>query len=232
MTTPIEPSSFQPQAAKINHIKQQLVTLVLVCVGIGSYGYLTESIDHRTELQSQVQIVTLSGEWLQSQIESDTANNQLLKTLKVSNTQLLTCINDGLCNGINKKILTNIKTIRSYLLINQLSGAKMEFDQKMLLKNIDNHLLKINNISIGKLSSINFGTPLLVDTTKKIYKLPITIAIDFADQNGFTNFTINVEKKINLTVPVLFKIRSMNYDVTNYDSNQSVTIAMDAYYYR
>ena len=208
------------------------MVLVLVCVGIGCYGYLTESIDHRVALQAQVQEATLSGEWLQTQIESDTANNQLLKTLKVSNAQLLTCINDGVCNTINKKVLTNIKTIRSYLLINQLSGAKMEFDQKVLLQNIDNHLLKINGASIGKLSSINFWSPVVVQAAKKIYKLPLTITVDFADQNGFTNFTVNVEKRVNLTVPVLFKIRSMNYDVTNYDSNQSVTIAMDAYYYR
>ncbi len=109
----------------------------------------------------------------------------------------------------------------------------MDFDQKRILANIDMFLLK-NNLSSsnGEVQTITFASSQPVDKSIWLYKVPITLTIDFNDNKALLSFIQNIERKIFLDNPMLYKILSVNYDITKYNEIQSVTLTIEAYFYK
>ena len=124
--------------------------------------------------------------------------------------------------------------LRTFYLTNKLEGTKMSIDQKLVLKAIDDYLLKKDNNSIGQIQSITYGEQVTVNEEKGIYKLPINVQIEFFNKDEFVNYILNTEKYLDpaLKYRVFFRIVSMNYNIANYESLQKVTMLMEVYYYR
>ena len=110
----------------------------------------------------------------------------------------------------------------------------MNLDQKLILKAIDDYLLKKEWQSIWQIQSITYGDQIDVNKEKKIFKLPINVQIEFFNKDDFIQFILNTEKYLDpaLKYRVLFKINSMNYNIANYESLQKVTMMMEVFYYR
>ncbi len=106
----------------------------------------------------------------------------------------------------------------------------MAFDQKKVLANINEYLLKgANSQSNGTVTSIVFGNPLPVAGIDTVVQIPITLTVDFADKNGLLSFVYNVENTISPQFPMLYKISTINYDIVKYQENQTVTIELIGY---
>ncbi len=62
-----------------------------------------------------------------------------LQTPEKQNT-LLNCINREMCDNIEAGLLSRIDLLRSFLMIDHLAGEKIAFDQKFVLRNINEFL--------------------------------------------------------------------------------------------
>ena len=106
----------------------------------------------------------------------------------------------------------------------------MPFDQKKILANINEYLLRgASNQSNGVVTSIIFGNLIPMDEVKGVVMVPITLTVDFADKNGLLSFVYNVENTISPQFPMLYKINSINYDIVKYQENQTVNIELIGY---
>lgn len=127
----------------------------------------------------------------------------------------------------------------SYLQLHSLYNKKMPVDEKKVLKNLNEYLIKqditwgsrtrvwdILRISIGDPSPIRNG-----DT--HFYQVPLDITVEFTTIGDLTGFLYNVEKKMvdKWEDRILYKIQSVSYDIIASDQPQVTDISMLAYYY-
>ena len=80
--------------------------------------------------------------------------------------------------------------------------------------------------------SIVFGSTKEISTKTKLRSAPVTMTIEFANKMGFLNFLKNVEKKVTLDYPVVYRITSLDYDIAGSDITQIATIQADIYFYK
>lgn len=135
--------------------------------------------------------------------------------------------------------MKGLKIPLSYLLTHSLYNAKMPIDEKKVLKNINEYLVR-DGVSQGAthingdISSIVIGDPKLVDGSNPyFYQVPIDYTIEFENIRDLVDFVYNVEKKL-ISIPgdrILYKIQEIGYDILSADTIQSTHISMLAYYY-
>ena len=127
----------------------------------------------------------------------------------------------------------------SYLQLHSLYNKKMPVDEKKVLKNLNEYLIKqditwgsrtrvwdILKISIWDPSSVkNWDT--------HFFKVPVNVTIEFTTIGDLTGFLYNVEKKMvdKWSDRILYKIQSVSYDIIASDKPQVTDISMLAYYY-
>lgn len=156
---------------------------------------------------------------------------QLTNEWKVNT--LVNCINNETrCDEVPPELLPSMDMLRFYLIINQLQAEKMKFNQKLLLRNLNEFLLRTPQwVLNGLLLSINFGPTAEVDKDLSLFVLPVNLKIEFAQKNMLMSFLDNLENKVSLELPVLYIIQSINYDIVNYSRTQVVNVAVNVYYY-
>lgn len=147
--------------------------------------------------------------------------------------KILACLNNDECSDLPPALQKNLPLLRTYMIVDELESKKMDFDQKLLLQNINEFLLKnVNGTKNGSLLSITFGEPKLLNPKERVYKLPLTLKVEFEHKTRVLSFLRNVEKRVTLTSPIYYTIESMNYDIVNYGTRQQVDITMNAYFYQ
>jgi hypothetical protein len=166
-------------------------------------------------------------------MESD---KQLIQDINKQENKIISCLNNKIwCEDILPSIKTNFGIARSYISLNNFSWWKMAIDEKKLLANINEYLLKScwnnsdKNWSINKIS--------FLDSINYLWKLnyvPIRLNITFEDKNWLSCFINNAEKNIlvDQSYRILYKIDEIAYDIVNYETQQNVDINMFAYYYQ
>jgi uncharacterized alkaline shock family protein YloU len=82
----------------------------------------------------------------------------------------------------------------------------------------------------GSLEQVSFTNPVLVDEELELYKIPITMTIIFEHKKMLDSFLHNIEEKISFTIPILYKVTALTYNIVNYTEEQSVNLSLDAYY--
>lgn len=137
------------------------------------------------------------------------------------------CLNVHECDEIPEKLLPYLWLFRIYLLINDLEYKKMDFNQKLILKNINTFLIGQDG---GVLSSISFWDVSVVNETYNIHLLPISLVVDFESREILMSFLHNLEERIQMMIPVFYRIKSMNYNIVNYEDTQQINVQLDAYY--
>ena len=127
----------------------------------------------------------------------------------------------------------------SYLQLHSLYNKKMPVDEKRVLKNLNEYLIK-QDISwwerdrVWEILRINIWDPESVwSEGSHFFKVPVDIQVEFETVQDLIEFLYNVEKKIvnNVEDRILYKIQAVSYDVVANDEPQITDISMIAYYY-
>ncbi len=229
-------TNFIQKQNQIAEIKYKVYAFILVLVLFRFRWALEAKIANVDSLYALVDDTRNQIDVLDVKIKNDTENKKIVWIAKENYDQVVNCINKRICDGVtaNKEIAKNIGNLRTFYLTNKLEADKMNLDQKLVLKAIDDYLLKKEWQSIWQIQSITYGDQIDVNKEKKIYKLPINVQIEFFNKDDFVQFILNTEKYLDpsLKYRVLFKINSMNYNIANYESLQKVTMMMEVFYYR
>jgi hypothetical protein len=229
-------TNFMQKQNQIAEIKYKIYAFVLILIGIWFWWVLEAKMSEVDLLTTQV-ADTQDQIWLLDiKIRNDQTSKKIIWLAKESYDQVVNCINKRICDGVttNKEINANLDNLRTFYLTNKLEADKMSIDQKLVLKAIDDYLLKKDGNSIWEIQSITYGDQVTVNEEKWVFKLPINVQIEFFNKDEFVNFILNTEKYLDpaLKYRVLFKIVSMNYNIANYESLQKVTMLMEVFYYR
>ncbi len=229
-------TNFVQKKNKIAEIKYQIYAFVLLIIAFWFWWVLNDKITEVDTLKSTLVSTQNEIDLLDIKINNDQTNKKIIWLAKDEYDQIVNCINKRICNGAstNKEISSNLNNLRTFYLTNKLEANKMTLDQKLVLKAIDDYLLKKDGSSIWQIQSVTYGDQVTVSKEKWIYKLPINVQVEFFNKDQFVDFILNTEKYLDpvLKYRVLFKIVSMNYNIANYESLQKVTMLMEVFYYR
>ena len=127
----------------------------------------------------------------------------------------------------------------SYLQLHSLYNKKMPVDEKVVLKNLNEYLIK-QNISwwdkgkVWDILRIDIGNPNAVkEWDNHFFQVPVDVKIEFWTISDLTGFLYNVEKKLinKWEDRILYKIKSVSYDIISSDEPQITDISMIAFYY-
>lgn len=144
---------------------------------------------------------------------------------------IITCLNTNECEGVPEDLLPYLWLFRIYLLIGNLSFDKMEFNQKKILKNINDFLLRTISWEMnGELLAINFWSISVFNDEYNIYTLPLSITVRFENEKMLMSFLHNLEERINTKTHIFYKIDAMNYNIVEYEEEQEININLNAYY--
>lgn len=127
----------------------------------------------------------------------------------------------------------------SYLQLHSLYNKKMPVDEKKVLKNLNEYLIKQDitggsRTKVWDIIKISIGDPRSVSNwDTHFFQVPVDITVEFTTIGDLTWFLYNVEKKMidKWEDRILYKIQSVSYDIIANDEPQVTDIEMLAYYY-
>ena len=127
----------------------------------------------------------------------------------------------------------------SYLQLHSLYNKKMPVDEKRVLKNLNEYLIKQNILwwdkaRVWDILKIEIWDPeYFSEWNEHFMQVPVDVQIEFDTIWNLTGFLFNVEKKLieNPEDRILYKIQSVSYDIVTNDEPQITDISMIAYYY-
>ncbi len=167
-------------------------------------------------------------------------NLALLKLMENKQEDILWCINT---NNKNKTTKTtkcaeftgkNLDEIKDFLNLNNLSNNKMVIDEKKILANLNEFLLRKNENGEynGNIEWVHIGEEEAFD--KNIYVSPVDLKIAFDNKDDLLSFVDNIEKRIleQKEYRILYQIENIKYDILKSQEKQSVDIAMNMFYTR
>jgi len=243
------------QVAKIRVVTAKykvyiVLFLIFICILLFKYiPDIKKSYNLRKDSYNQVQTQLRS---IQDEIKLAENDMQYLSEIESNEESLKTCLNNreketcmSLPNNDNWMVWEwenkqyDFTVPLSYLQAHSLYNNKMPVDEKKVLKNLNEYLIKqdilwgskarvwdILKISIWDPSSVKKGD-------NHFYSVPVKVTIEFTTIGDLTWFLYNVEKKMidNWEDRILYKIQSVSYDIISNDEPQVTDISMLAYYY-
>lgn len=191
-----------------------------------------------TRIKDDIEIAKKDMDYLCNKKDGIINNNDTLKD----------CLNDGTnCSNLPKAWKTwswnrledyDTKVPLSYLQTNSLYNRKMPVDEKRVLKNLNEYLIKQNiwndRKKVWDILKIEIWDPKPVAWwNNHFFMVSLDVEIEFDTVGDLTGFLYNVEKKMinNREDRILYKIQSVSYDVVTNDEPQITDISMLAYYY-
>ncbi len=184
----------------------------------------------KTEVSNiNLQISSFETKKLQSE-----ADQKLIQKIEDQQSNIISCLNTQTnCSSIDPSLRTNFSFARSYIQLNNLTDPKMFVNEKILLANINEYLLRdpVSKIKNGLINKIAIGEP--KQFFWNLFYVPLKLNITFDTKDALLSFIDNVEKRVlsDANYRVLYKIDKVNYDIANYATQQQVDIDMNAYYY-
>ncbi len=209
------------------------IILILVLIVFGN-NILLPSWDTYQNLQTQVDAVDIQiADFDIKKLKAET-DKQLIQKIETQQADIVSCLNTRTnCTSIDPSLRTNFSFARSYIQLNNLTDPKMFINEKILLANINEYLLKdsvtktknglINRIVIGESKQFFWN----------LFYVPLKLNITFDTKDTLLSFIDNIEKRVlsDENYRVLYKIDKVNYDIANYVTQQQVDIDLNAYYY-
>ena len=127
----------------------------------------------------------------------------------------------------------------SYLQLHSLYNKKMPVDEKKVLKNLNEYLIKqdidlTSKARVWDILKISIWDPeSVINWDEHLFEVPVDVTIKFTTIWDLTGFLYNVEKKLvdKWEDRILYKIQSISYDVVSREEPQTTDISMLAYYY-
>lgn len=190
---------------------------------------------------SKSQLVTLQNEIKQSEQDME-----LLRTILTNENSLKNCLNGSnrncseLPDGWKRENDSYDITIPlSYLQLHSLFNKKMPVDEKKVLKNLNEYLIKqdisgTSRTKVWDILKISIWDPESVTKWDiHFFEVPVDVSIRFTTIWDLTWFLYNVEKKLidDPNDRILYKIQSVSYDIVSNDEPQTTDVSMLAYYY-
>lgn len=160
-------------------------------------------------------------------------DKSLIEMIASNESQVVACLNlKSWCKALNEQLKNNFSFVRSYLQLNNLYDSKMQINEKLLLVNINEYLLKTDKSKNWQINSISFGESETV--LSQLYSIPVKLTVSFDTKDDLLSFVDNVDTKIleNKSYRILYKIDQIAYDIMNYNQEQTVDILMHAFYYK
>lgn len=127
----------------------------------------------------------------------------------------------------------------SYLQTHSLYDVKMLVNEKKVLKNLNEYLIKEDILwnsrtRVWDLLRISIWNPTPVEGgDQHFFVVPVSVTIKFVTIDDLIWFLYNVEKKLikDGDDRILYKIQTVSYDIISNDEPQVTDISMLAYYY-
>jgi hypothetical protein len=223
-----------------------IVVVLLVILGMEWLPKMQSTFNAAHAVYQQTQAT------LQQLVEDKAAaqrNKAYLEEIEASQSLLESCLNEenpATCASLPEtwNITYKGKTVKdfsvplSYLQLNSLYATKMPVDEKKVLRNLNEYLIRDGggqgmNVKNGDIESITIGDPTSVGESKVFFSVPLELSITFDRVGDLISFIRNVEKKLITTSEdrILYKVQEVGYDIVTSDRPQTTTISMIAYYY-
>lgn len=171
---------------------------------------------------------------VEEQISKTTIEKEVIQHLIDEKKQnaIINCLNYDICTWMSDALIKELDFLRIFLIVWGLSDDKMAFNQKEILRNMNEYMLTSPQWEVyGSIESINFWSVREVSKAYKLQSLEISMNIEFTNKESLYEFLDNMENKIYMEVPVMYVIDSMNYDIVNYEETQSVWVKVSAYFF-
>lgn len=231
------------QQVRVQTIKYKLYSLWIILLISVFYWSLETSYNQYNNLQNQILQADQSISQNISKSQNYDKDITLIKQITDNNEAIINCINSDLwCTNLSKEIIDNINIIKSYLQLNTLENSKMKVDEKKILKNINEFLAQDNPFDNSRkynweISEIKVWE--VKNITENLNSFEMILWMQFENKNDLLKFLWNIENNIyyqnNSNTPlensILYKIRSMDYDIVNYDEQQEITLNLEWFYY-
>lgn len=161
------------------------------------------------------------------------ADRSLIQKIESQQANIISCLNTRAnCAAIDESLRNNFSFARSYIQLNNLTDPKMFINEKILLANINEYLLRdANKVKNGLVNKIAIGEP--KQFFWNLFYVPLRLNITFDTKDALISFIDNIEKRVlsDANYRVLYKIDKVNYDIANYTTQQQVDVDLNAYYY-
>lgn len=190
---------------------------------------------HKDLLEKKVEVESFQEK--KTKVED---NVFLLKTIEKDEEKIVKCINTkkdcSKLSGLNK-LLTgkNIGIVKSYLNLTSLSNKRMVINEKKILENLNDFLLRkdINKSAYnGEIEAIHIGEEDKVN--EDIFYSPVDLRILFDDKDDLLSFVDNIEARIlpKKESRILYQIENIKYDILKSQEKQSVDLSLNMFYTR
>lgn len=202
--------------------------------------------DYKSHMDSYDQVKTQLTN-VKRDIENAKADTNYLFDIVSNEKALKECLNsDRGCSSLPEWWLSTWNDFKlsslvplSYLQMHSLYNKKMPVDEKAVLKNLNEYLIK-QDISgndrwrVGEILRIEIWDPEYVNWWDEHFlQVPVDVKIEFTTVDDLIGFLYNVEKRLidNTEDRILYKIQAVSYDVVSKDEPQVTDVSMIAYYY-
>ncbi len=209
------------------------IVLLLVLIIFGN-NIVLPAWDNFQATKTKVSDINLQISSFQTRKLQSEADQKLIQKINSQQDNIISCLNSRTnCSAIDPALRNNFSFARSYIQLNNLTDPKMYINEKILLANINEYLLRdpvtkvknwlINKIAIGETKPFFWN----------LFYVPLKLNITFDTKDALLSFIDNVEKRVlsDVQYRVLYKIDKVNYDIAHYATQQKVDIDMNAYYY-
>ena len=127
----------------------------------------------------------------------------------------------------------------SYLQVHSLYAPKMAVDEKRILRNLNEYLIKQEfwgkpKERVWEIMRISIWDPAVIyNSDQHFFEVPLNVTIKFENIDWLMGFLENIEKKIIDTAEdrILYKVQAVTYDIIANDEPQTTDIEILAYYY-
>lgn len=157
---------------------------------------------------------------------------EIVKNLEMPEKQatILNCVNWWMCDTMGA-LLSRIDLLRSFLMIEWLTAEKLNFDQKFVLRNINEFLsAQPGRGKLVDIKGISFAPPVEIMPEYKLNKVAVNLDVTYLVNSDFMQFLNNIESKVHQDLPVMWRIEAVNYDIVNYLDTQDVSMTLAVYY--
>lgn len=225
-----------------------VLLLIFICALL--LEYLPDIKDKYNATQSSYNQVQSQLNSVNAQIEEAKIEEQYLHEIIENEDVLKNCLNgqdDEQCAALPETwkqtteewVEYNYSVPLSYLQTHSLYSVKMPVDEKKVLKNLNEYLIKediswTSKTRVWDILRINIWDPNPVNGgDQHFFVVPVSVSIEFTEIEDLIWFLYNVEKKLVNTWDdrILYKIQTVSYDVISRDEPQITEIGMLAYYY-
>ena len=224
------------------------IVLVLIFICILLFEYIPDikrSYNWKKDSYQQVQTQLKSVE---DEIKKAENNKQYLSEIENNEESLKTCLNErnrDVCLSLPESWMVwewnerqyDFSVPLSYLQVHSLYNNKMPVDEKKVLKNLNEYLIKQDILwgtksRVWDILRISIWDPTSI-RDDHFFSVPVNVTIEFKTIWDLTWFLYNVEKKMvdDWENRILYKIQSVSYDIIANDEPQVTDISMIAYYY-